>query len=283
MSTLKLNIPDKHVGYMDPDGKRVGVFLNLKEEDYFAVKAFSWSYSKEFAKSPAHGQAYLSKEFKIDPERQFFKAVHCLTLEDRPDDIVVVDGTWSAKVKTDVIEPLLKQGKLVVKQADYDDAKNVAAGLKANPKVTDLLNRSESEVSIFWTDPSSGVYCKARIDLLGAYNEDYVIGDLKSFGDLHAEKLIGWQVIDKFYHHQMAFYSMAVQHIFGKFPKYHRWIFCEGKPPFAHKVRTCPENLLNTGWQEMNKMLERYKACQEFGTWPAFEDTELELELPEKK
>lgn len=280
----KLIIPDQHQGIFGPDERPVGVFLNLEEAKYHSIKAFSYSYSKEFAKSPAHGQAYLAKEHRIDPDREFFKAVHYLTLEgDATDKIVIQDGTWSQKIKQDVIAPLKAQGKLVLKQDDYEAALKVSASLKANQKVKALIDCCMPEVSIFWTDHATGVYCKARLDMVGTFNGEMVLADLKSFTDLHNEKLMGYQVLNQSYHHQMAFYSMAINAIWGKFPKHLRWIFCEDKPPFANKIRTCPESLMNEGWIAMTKLLSSYKSCQEFNSWPAFEEDEKELELPGKK
>lgn len=277
---MKLEIPQQHIGIIGPDERPIGVFLNLEESRYHQVRAFSYSYSKEFAKSPAHGQAYLQKEHRIDPDREFFKAVHLLTLEDKPDGIAIVDGTWTQKIKADVIAPLKAQGKLVLKQDDYDTALKVSASLKANQKVKALIDCCMPEVSIFWTDAASGVYCKARLDMVGTFNGDMVLADLKSFSDLHNEKLMTYQVLNQSYHNQMAFYSMAINAIWQKFPKHLRWIFCEDKAPYANKVRTCPESLLNEGWATMTKMLSSYKTCQEFDSWPGFEEDEKELELP---
>ena len=279
----KIKIPDQHVGIIGPDERPIGVFLDMPEEKYFAVKAFSYSYSKEFAKSPAHGQAYLKKEHRIDPDREFFKAVHLLTMEDRKEDIVIQDGTWTAKIKAEVIAPLKAKGKLVLKQDDYDSALEVAASLKANTKVKALLDICHPEVSIFWTDHITGVYCKARLDMVGEFNGEMVLADIKSFGDLHNERLMTWQVMDKFYHHQMAFYSMAINAIWQKYPKHLRWIFCEDKPPFANKVRGCPESLMNDGWTVMTKLLGQYKSCQEFDSWPAFEEEDKDIEIEVKK
>lgn len=281
---MKINIPDQHVGIVGPDERPVGVFLSFPEIRYHQIRAFSYSYSKEFAKSPAHGQAYLDKEHRIDPDREFFKAVHYLTLEGKDSShISIVDGTWSAKIKTDVIAPLKAQGKLVLKQDDYEAALKVSASLKANAKVKALIDCCEPEVSIFWTDHQTGVYCKARLDMCGTFNGDMVLADLKSFSDLHNEKLMGYQVLNQSYQNQMAFYSMAINAIWGKFPKHLRWIFCEDKAPFANKIRTCPESLMNEGWLTMTKLLSSYKTCQEFNSWPAFEEDEKELELPGKK
>ena len=277
----KIQIPQQHFGIIGPDERPVGVFLDMPENKYFQVKAFSYSYSKEFAKSPAHGQAYLQKEHRIDPDREFFKAVHYLTLEGNDSShISIVDGTWSAKIKADVIAPLKAQGKLVLKQDDYDTALKVSASLKANQKVKALIDCCMPEVSIFWTDHATGVYCKARLDMVGVYNGDMVLADLKSFSDLHNEKLMTYQVLNQSYQNQMAFYSMAINAIWQKFPKHLRWIFCEDKAPYANKVRTCPEQLLNEGWATMTKLLSSYKSCQEFDSWPGFEEEEKELELP---
>lgn len=269
-------IPDNKKGFVGELGLPMGIFLSMPEEQYFKVPAFSYSFSKEFAKSPAHGQAYLSKEFEIDPDRQFFKAVHLLSLEaHRSDDVVVVDGTWSQKVKAEVIAPLLAQGKVVVKQKDFDAAKAISNKLLKNKSYQDLVKESHTEVSIFWQQ--NGVYCKCRIDRLSINSMGIALFDQKGFGDISSDNLIKWQVLDKKYHWQMAFYGMAVYDIFKEFPNQYAWVFCEDKAPFEHKIRSAPQKLIQVARDEILQQLEKYKTCLEFGVWPGYEEEIKEL------
>lgn len=273
---MNIKIPEEKLNQVTSNGLPLGIYLNMPEDAYFAVDAFSYSYSKELQKSPAHAKAYKTKEFKIDPDRQFYKAVHLLTLEEsRSADITVVDGTWSPKVKTETILPLLHTGKVVVKSEALERATAMAFSLKENPHLREIFKNGYSEISIFWFE--SGVYCKCRIDRLSFVNEKICLLDLKSFGDLYSEDLIYWQIRNKFYHHQMALYSLAIRNIFGSLPDQCLWAFCEDEPPHGHKLRSCPGSLLADGYTKMLALIKRHQTCLDFDHWPNYDFATQEI------
>ena len=63
--------------------------------------------------------------------------------------------------------------------SDWERAQKCAASVSANPKAARALARAEHrELSVFWSDPETGVRCKARLD---AYAAGYVC-DVKTTG-----------------------------------------------------------------------------------------------------
>lgn len=275
---MKIEIPADKLGNT-LESKPIGIILGMPEELYFKVPAFSYSLSREFAKSPAHAKAYLARPPKIDPDREFFKACHLLALEpERAADVVVVDGVWSAKVKEEKIIPLKKEGKLVLKQDDFDAAKLVADGLKKNPLLQELLDGCASEASIFWMQ--NGVYCKARLDVLHMKDGVITLADLKGFDELSSDNLLMWQIINSKYDHQMAWYSLAIESIWGYPPVHRKWVFMESKAPFCHKVKIVPSLMVDNGIRSMLLLLHKYKSCLEFDHWPGYSFEEEGLSLP---
>jgi hypothetical protein len=59
-------------------------------------------------------------------------------------------------------------GRELVKQADYDAALRMRDAVWAHPVARELLEGCETEVSAFWTDPETGLACKARADAVNS-------------------------------------------------------------------------------------------------------------------
>jgi hypothetical protein len=266
-------------GYIDEQGRRIGLFLDLPEAEYHTVKAFSYSFAKAFGKSPAHGQAYLNKKWEIDPDREKFKAVHLLCLEpELHARIEVRDGTWRDKLKEEV-QNLQRSGKIVLKSKDLEEAKKIAAKVKAHSIAGPVISNALCEVSIFWIE--DGVYCKARIDILWITPAGIVLADLKNFGDLSSEGLIGYQIGDKRYFWQMAFYARAIEMVFGEKPLKMHWFFVEDSEPHGVKVRNCTEAQYEAGWLAMGSLLPKYRECLEEDVWPCYEEEDQDAGMPD--
>lgn len=262
---------------IDEQGRIIGAVLNMPEDDYFAVKAFSYSGSKQFNKSPAHYQAYLNEPRKLDPSREKYRAAHLLTLEkEQRDRLVIVDGTWSGKIKDEVLA-LKAQGKIVVKKSAYEEATCIATSIVKHKVAGPIIMQSKCEVSLFWM--RDGVYCKCRVDALAFTSEGIWVTDLKNFGELHKDSLIDWQIEDKKYHWQMAFYGEGVRAVFGSNPSKYRWIFVEEDAPHGVKVKNCPDALIEVGATVFTH-LPRFKECMDTNEWPGYDEEEDDAGLP---
>lgn len=268
-------------GYIDDQERRIGLFLDLPESEYHAVKAFSYSGAKEFSRSPAHFQAYLEKEWEIDPDREKFKAVHLLCLEPAMQKrLVVKDGTWRDKVKEEV-QQLQKAGNIVLKSKDLETAKAIAANVLKHSLAGPAISQSLCEASIFWIE--DGVYCKARIDILSVLGDGRIaLGDLKNFGDISRDGILGYQVGERKYFMQMAMYYRAIEVTFGRPPVKMYWIFCEDSPPHGVKFRNCPDAIREAGWLALGNLFPLYKECEESGVWPCYEEDEEDIGMPER-
>lgn len=276
-AATKLELPQ---GFVCPEtGRRLGLFLDLPEADYHAVKAFSYSGSKEFAKSPAHFKAYGEKEWEIDPDREKYKAVHRLCLEEKSSKIVVKDGVWRGELKAEV-QKLQRAGNIVLKADALEDAKTIARKIREHSLAGLILSHSLCEVSLFWME--EGVYCKARIDILSVTDAGICLGDLKNFGDISGEELIGYQIGRNKYNWQMAFYSRAIEAVFGYPPIKRYWIFVEDKEPFGVKVRNCTDAMSEAGWLGLSQLLPRFKECLEDDVWPCYAEDEADAGMPDR-
>lgn len=252
----------------DEQGRPLGIYLDLPEKEYHAIPAFSYSGSKQLRKSPAHFQAYLKKEWEVSPDREKFKAVHLLTLEDHLQSrIVVKDGRWAGALKDEVIQ-LQKEGKLVLKTEAYDEAKAIAASLKAHSLAGRILSNSITEVSVFAI--INGVYCKGRIDSLYLDQDDLFIGDLKNFGDLSNERNISRFIHDNRFYWQFYLYSVLLETVLERKVTNTFWFFAEENAPHGVKVRTCSDAMMELAAQELLPLIDLYRECSEKNEWPCY-------------
>jgi hypothetical protein len=275
-SATKTRLPGN---FVDKEGRLMGLFLDMPEADYHKVKAFSYSFSKEFSKSPEHGQAYLRKEWEIDPDREKYKAVHLLALEENPSRIIVRDGVWRGALKEEVLQ-LQKLGRIVLKADALEDARKISEKIRSHSLAGLILENSLCEVSIFFM--WNGVYCKSRIDILSITEMGICLGDLKNFGDLSSEELMGYQIGKLKYNWQMAFYDEAIFSAFGTRPIKRYWIFVEDKDPHGVKVRNCTDAMVEAGRLVFESLLPKYKQCLEDDIWPGYAEDEADAGMPDR-
>ena len=87
-------------------------------------------------------------------------------------------------------------------EIDWEIVEQLQANLQKNREFEDLLARSETEVSRLWTDETTGLTCKARLDVVSS---DGIVADLKTTSCLHrADFINNCQRYD--YDRQAAFY-----------------------------------------------------------------------------
>jgi hypothetical protein len=124
-----------------------------------------------------------------------------------------LDPQWRVHV-WDVIEgdyAALHRGKLLLDLPLMAQIENAAAAIESHPQLCRAFRDGMPEVSIFWTDPVTGVPCKARLD----YLKPRAIVDLKTFElrDTPPNRAIARAVAAYRYHIQASWYLRAVEQI----------------------------------------------------------------------
>lgn len=183
----------------------------MTEQEYRSNPALSRSELWWFHRSPEYFK--YRREHPSEPTSAllFGQVAHKLLLE--PDDFdkdfavaPAVDrrtkegkAIWQAFVDDSV-------GKTVVDAAMYEQAAEMADIARANPLVAELL-KGKHEEPFFWTDPDTGIECKARLD---SWHRDEngvpVIVDYKTSTDA-SYKAFQRDVQSYGYYFQAAMYS----------------------------------------------------------------------------
>jgi len=118
-------------------------------------------------------------------------------------------------------------GKQIVTLADYEAARAIQSEIWAEPESAELLEDTETEVALIWTDPETGMLCKGRIDFIKRVNGERPRPGMKfpeswrcQFGDLKTARDISpgpfFQNAAKLhYHTKLAWYADALRVILG--------------------------------------------------------------------
>lgn len=270
-----------------------GVFYDMPNEEYHAHPALSSSGFKLLARSPAHYYAAY-----LDPKREPRKQTaamrlgticHTATLEPhRFDDLLCVLPEGLDR-RTNVGKALWAEieasGKEPLTAEEFKRTRSMADAARAHPISVALFTtfKAKTEVSIFWTDPQTGVNLKVRPDIMAEPRKVAprgYIADLKTTGDASAEEFAR-QAWNLDMHLAAALYPMGFMAAFGtQEPPEFLWLAQEKDAPFANQVFVCTEELSAYGRKEVRRLLDIFAECQASGKWPAYSTKPSMLSVP---
>lgn len=278
------------------DLRPMGLVLDLPFEDYHRVDAFSASGMRHLARSPWH----YANRVEVVPTRPMLRGTlaHTAILEPHvmneryvivPDDAPrrPTDAQWGAKKSNESSQAAKdwwtafeheREGREIVPAADYIITRLQLAAVGSNKTIADVLARGDGEVSLFWIDEATGVYCKARPDWAQRDDAGDWLMDLKSTAD---ESPNGFSRAAA----RMGYHRQAAHYLDG-------WKACTGRSAdflFAAVTSVQPvlavpyvltEEIAEQGRDEVRELLELYARCQKSGTWPTYGDGLMLLDFP---
>lgn len=233
--------------------------------DYRAIDAINWSTLKHMADSPLHYRYHRDHPTEDTTRLLLGRAVHTAVLEPDlfPLQYVVWDGDRRAGKEWQEFAAV-NANRGVLKASEYRLCLDVRDAVRSRPSVVELLS-GESEITRTWTDPATGLRCKARPDHLG-----HALVDLKTTGTIDQFKFESLSA-RMLYHGQMAFYRRAVEE--PRAPVY--IIAVEIDPPHDVAAFEVDEGALEYGDRLVAQYLQRVKDCTEAGEWPGrYEDAD---------
>jgi hypothetical protein len=168
-------------------------------------------------------------------------------------------------------------GHEIITQPDAWLVQGMAAAVMANPVARDLISRSQVECTLQWTDPETGLRCKARPDLRPMH--DHALGDLKTAAD--ASYRAFQRAIYSFgYHIQAAHALEGLATINGESCNTWVWIVVEKEPPFAVALYQADDITLDTARRERRRALGLIAACEKAGEFPGYPQDIQPIGLP---
>jgi hypothetical protein len=182
----------------------------LTEAEYHAHPALSYSVGKVLLRSPLH---YLDKLANREESTEFDvgHAIHSLVLGVGSDIVEIQHDTYRTKEARELRDAAYADGKVPVKTADLAPAKRAAEAVLANPTARAWVETPGAvELSLFATDPETGVAIRGKLDKLADIGRCMVPVDLKSVTDARASKVFA-SVRDYDYDLQAAMYRLLVK------------------------------------------------------------------------
>jgi hypothetical protein len=283
------NLDPAFVQAVDPaPTRRLGVVHGMPLQDYLAVDALSATGLKLLARSPWH----FANRVDVDPTPAMLRGTlaHCAIVE--PDAmqqryIVVPEDApnrpsrrqWEAKNPSEDSKAAMRwwtafeqdnASRELVSQADYALCRAQLVAVARDPELAALLRAGRGEVSVFWIDKATGIYCKARPDWLPPTDERRITPlDLKTCAD-ESPNGFGRAAARLRYDLQEAHYTAGIEATTGC--KVEKFVFgaVTSKPPVLAVPYVLTDEVREQARDERRELMERLAWCQRENLWPAY-------------
>ena len=230
---------------------------------YLAHPGINWSRLKHMLDSAAHYRYHANNPTPETAQKALGRYVHAAVLdpEHLADDFAIWDGDRRGNAYKDFAAA--HADKTIMRAADLDDANGMIEAIRAHPDVRHLLDGATCEHTIEWTDPTTGLLCKARPDLINGP----ILADLKTTRSTDIRRF-GSDIARFVYHGQMAHYAHGIEVLTGKAPEQVVLIAVESGPPYDIGVFEFDPAPLKLGLELRDGLLFTLKQCIETDTWP---------------
>lgn len=266
-----------------------GAVYGLSNEAYHTGRGLSHSGVKRLLKSPWHFQALREPHIThaATPSPQMFAGTlcHCATLEPAefdqrypigPEVKTKADGRWKDFVAAHPdAEPVTK--------AQREIAFAQAASLKAHPVIAELLQSGRPEVSVYWSDPVTGILCKARPDWVHPCGTTThiraILLDVKTTGDASPEGFT--KAVANFgYHTQADWYCWGYELATGTPCEGMVFAVVENEFPYACAAYMVDDEALRVARERNRRALTIYAQCERTREWPGYPTDLQVISLP---
>lgn len=247
------------------------------EKDYFAHPAISNSKLDWFEQSPAHYE-YFMKHGKEDrpaylvgsvSHTQLFepdtfeKRYHKLDESKRPYPEQSFLNKENQKWRKEIIQAY--SHKKIITLEEYDKVMFMMEAIYKCDEAKALLKDAVFEEEVFWTDPTTGLACKKKVDIRGKnfeYRADYKTSDN---ADPYKWQKKAWSMN---YWRQAGYYGLEDQ------PEKNIpfWFIAQEKtPPYGVSVHLCTQQMIDYGKNRCMHLLGEIKGCKDADYWPSYE------------
>lgn len=269
-----------------PTGK---VVHGMSNASYHASAGVSSSGLRDIRRSPFHFHALRQglasgTRGKETPSMFAGTLAHCATLEPLEFDsrYVIPPKDWH-KASNDfkAWRESLPEGVEPITQAQKDVAFAQARALHALPDVALLMEDGDPEVSAYWQDEGTAVWCKCRPDWVGSVEdgEASLLLDVKTTTDASASGFAracaAWG-----YHIQAAFYTEGYAFASRKPCRGMVFAVVENEFPYAAATYVIDEAGMVKGRQAVRESLAIYADCVLRDSWPGYPQGIQQISLP---
>lgn len=234
-------------------------------------RVLSYSSLKAFSKSPIDFIKYINKDFVTSDSMILGNLVDTLLLskENFEKEYLIIpklDKRKKAEKEQFLLlsEKAEKENKICINHEVYDKAIFMVERLKSNPLSQYLLNnttQTQKEINFKY----KGRNLKGFVDGVGNIEGQNFIFDLKTTNkDLDNKSWIR-EIINYQYHLQASIYTRGSMNESINTDFYH--IIVENKEPYNVLVVKFSKEMIKTGYNILNKLLDDYKYCEDLKLW----------------
>lgn len=248
--------------------------------EYADLKGINWSSLKHIATSPKLYQWRTTHPTKQTDAMVLGSAIHCAALEPSKfgERYAVYEGKRDARVKA--YQEWIKTNPDVValRPDDMECVSEVVQAILAHPVAAKILADSPRlETVMVWTDPETGLACKARTDIL----RPNFVTELKSAADI-SQRGFSQSAARMLYHAQLAWYHFGAieANLLPLDAELPYFIAVESDEPYDVGVYQMSPAELAAGRTVCVELMDLLMACSAANYWPG-QVPELEpLNLP---
>ncbi|MCT2087336.1 PD-(D/E)XK nuclease-like domain-containing protein [Microbacterium enclense] len=265
-----------------------GVVLGLDEETYHAHPALSSTGARQLLEAPARFEHAQSQPRAPRKAFDVGTLAHSKVLGvgagvavypdgagdhvfadpetgEEFDNVLASNGAASTKLAKSFEVWARTQGLVPLKRAEADEVNAMAEAVLSHPTARVLLEQAgHPEVSVFGTDPATGVECRARFDFLGRVGVD-----LKTFHGAATPVKFAKTVADHGYHVQGAHYEDTLSFIGEQIDAF-AFVVVEKDPPYLVAVFVLDDDYREIGAARAKRARELFAASRESGVWPGY-------------
>jgi len=254
-----------------------GLHEGLSNEDYHASEPVSSTGLKRILVSPAHFR--YPNPFNATRAKEIGSAIHCRILEsDRWDTdykVVECDARTSALYKAACKDHPKER---VLTSAEYENVLGMQKGCMRNPRFREIIEADgKYELSLFTTDPETGVPVKVRYDkLIPSILQPF---DLKK--TQKADRYNFGKTIQSYgYHISAALYQIAWEWEFKEKMQPMLWGAIEEQSPHIGMVYRPDDEMMVVASVLLRQALNIYAECLDSDNWHGYLDDSEEISLP---
>lgn len=237
-------------------------------EDYVAIDAVNWSSLKHIDASPATYRYYKDNDRPDTDALKMGRYIHALVFE--PDtierDYAVFPGEGTRASKEYKAFAAEHPGVTIFKANEVATMEKTAAAVRTHPLVRPYLDMGGSyEYTLTWTDGSTGMPCKCRLDWF--IPERRTLIDLKTAASVEMRRWVS-SLMRLGYPQQIAHYSNGIRAVYGWEPEHVIIVAVEKTPPFEVLVMPIGEEMRTIAANKVAEMMRRLKTCVDSNEWP---------------
>ena len=167
-------------------------------------------------------------------------------------------------------------GKIILSADEFARIEAMHAALMAHPMAAELFAEGDSEVTLRWIDPATGLRCKARADRWNRRRR--FMADLKSTIDASA-RAFGRSVVRYGYDVTHAHYTEGAREC-GEPIEHYYIVAQEKRKPYLCAVYELNAAAEARGYEIRERGMATIAECLASNTWPGYPAGVQELELP---